>query len=348
MEESNGPAYCLEGQVLEDGWIVAERLPISPDGTGGNFSVGYALLRNGKDRAFLKALDFSRVFGRPDAMQVIESLVRNYNFEQELSYHCRDQKMTRVIRPLGHGTLHIPGFEYPDVYYIIYEMADGDSRRALSLLDQGAATWKLQTLHDVAAGLRQLHSTGIAHQDLKPSNVMCFEAARSKVGDLGQASRKDRPRPLDDDPLPGDPSYAPPEQAYRQPPADWVRRRYGCDVYHLGSLALFFFTGVSMTHALDDRLDPAHLPGVWGGDYQMVLPFVVDAWDEIMREAEHVLADGLPSTGRDIAGMIRQLTHPDPELRGHPKQLGSVNPYSLDRYVAHLDLLARRAAIERL
>lgn len=347
MENAKGPAYCLAGRQLEGGWTVEEILPLVPGGTGGNFSVGYLVERDGT-MAFLKALDFSRMFSRPNTMKMIEAMVRNYNFEQEVSYHCLDRRMTKVVHPVGHGQVLVEGFPVPDVYYIIYELADGDSRHALSTLEQGVTAWKLRTLHDVAVGLRQLHAAEVAHQDVKPSNVMCFELGGSKIGDLGQASRRDRPRPLDDCAMPGDPVYAPPEQRYGEVPSDWVKRRYGCDAYHLGSLALFFFAGVSMTAAIDERLDPAHRLGAWDGGFEMVLPFLIDAWDQVMRDAEESLERSLPEFGLGLAGMVRQLTHPDPERRGHPKALGRTNPYSLDRYVAQLDLMSRQAELRGL
>lgn len=53
-----------------------------------------------------------------------------------------------------------------------------------------------------------LHGLDIAHQDLKPSNVL---------------------------PIAGDPTYAPPELLYNYVPADWNVRRYACDVYLLGA-----------------------------------------------------------------------------------------------------------------
>jgi eukaryotic-like serine/threonine-protein kinase len=352
VDVPTGPAYCLDGMTLDDGWTVVKRLELPPDSTGGTFSIGY-VVSDAKGRvAFLKALDFSRVFGRTDTMQIIKNLVDGYDFEQQLSYLCKDRRMSRVVHPLGHGMVTVDGmgFAVPDVYYIIYEMADGDSRQALSLLGQGAVTWKLRTLHGVATGIRQLHSAGVAHQDVKPSNVMCFEIEGAKLGDLGQASRRDKPRPLDDAPLPGDPSYAPPEQWYEDAIPDWTRRRFGCDAYHLGSLLLFFFSGVSMTHAIGERLRPEHrpIPGGWDGGYELVMPFVVEAWDEVLDAAHEQIVEDLPTVGPEVVSMVRQLTHPHPERRGHPKMLGRADPYSLDRYVAQLDLLARQAEIEGL
>ena len=45
-------------------------------------------------------------------------------------------------------------------------------------------------MHHIATGLFQLHSAAVAHQDLKPSNVLVFDHSISKVADLGSASVK--------------------------------------------------------------------------------------------------------------------------------------------------------------
>ena len=47
------------------------------------------------------------------------------------------------------------------------------------------------TMASTAAALRQLHAAQMAHQDLKPSNVLVFKAeGMSKLGDMGRAWSK--------------------------------------------------------------------------------------------------------------------------------------------------------------
>ena len=50
-----------------------------------------------------------------------------------------------------------------------------------------------RTLHHIAVGLQQLHGEGIAHQDLKPSNVLFFETFGAKLADLGCADTLKNP-----------------------------------------------------------------------------------------------------------------------------------------------------------
>ncbi len=57
--------------------------------------------------------------------------------------------------------------------------------------------WTMRMLHHVAVGLQQLHGVGIAHQDLKPSNVLVFSDFISKLADLGRSAHADYEPPHD-------------------------------------------------------------------------------------------------------------------------------------------------------
>lgn len=57
-----------------------------------------------------------------------------------------------------------------------------------------------------------------------------------------------------------------------------------------------------------------------------------------------------PTVGKlnsDMSEIITQLCEPDPTRRGDPQTIGTVTPqHSLERYVARLDLLARKAELD--
>lgn len=89
--------------------------------------------------------------------------------------------------------------------------ADGDVRNHLAVAEKIELAWLLRSLHHVATGLYQLHSARVAHQDLKPSNILVFDKKLSKVSDLGSASIREVPSPRDEAPFAGDSTYAPPE-----------------------------------------------------------------------------------------------------------------------------------------
>src|SRR6185437_7605631 len=171
------PAELLAGLSLDGGWKVTERITAGPDATGGVFSVSYIVESAHSGRAFLKALDFSKAF----------------NFERDILQKCADRRMDRVVRAIGDGNVRTTATSGGGVVqYLIFELADRDVRLQLSLSSKVDLAWKLRSLHHIATGLMQLHSAGIAHQDLKPSNVLVFEGKTSKVSDLGRAAYQGR------------------------------------------------------------------------------------------------------------------------------------------------------------
>ena len=342
-------ARNLLGQELPNGWKVKERIDLPPGGTGGHFSVGYRVERNGVS-AFLKALDFEPAFEAPDPLRTLQGMTNAFAFEEDLAFKCRDRHMSRIVSPLASGTISVSGpWKIPQVSYIIFEMAEDNSRGYLGAIAQTDYAWRMRTLHQVATGLRQLHSNDIVHQDLKPSNVLVFEAAESKLADLGCASIREATGPRDGCLIPGDQSYAPPELLYEYVDPEWVIRRVGSDVYHLGSLMTFFFTGVNATHALVSRLDNELRPMVWRDEFRAVLPYLIDAWDELMSDFVETVSQVAPHHADAMGVIVRQLTHPDPMERGLPdSQNRPSRRLSLTKYVTRFDVLAREFELGRM
>jgi eukaryotic-like serine/threonine-protein kinase len=190
----------------------------------------------------------------PDPARALEAMTQAYNFERDLMAKCGEKHMDRVVRAIASGTLRIEGAPAGGVveYLLILELADYDVRAHLARLGEIELAWILRSLHHIATGLKQLHSAGIAHQDLKPSNVLIFNQDTSKVADLGRASYLGHTAPHDELSWAGDISYAPPELLYGYVHTDWRTKRFGGDLYLLGSMVVFFFTGLS-THVRIDR-----------------------------------------------------------------------------------------------
>lgn len=212
----SNPAQLLLGYELEGGWKVIQKVDPGPLATGGHFSVGYLVKRSDGKDGYLKALDFSAAFQEADVARALEAMTRAYNFERDLLNKCRDRKMKRVVTPLADGTLRLDGALGPQttVCYLIFEIAEGDIRKYRQTLKEFDLAWCLRSMHHTAVGLNQLHSSGIAHQDVKPSNVLVFAQDGSKIADLGRATDVSTPFVNDKRILPGDTGYAPPEQFY--------------------------------------------------------------------------------------------------------------------------------------
>jgi serine/threonine protein kinase len=342
MNLEDCPAAHLKGLEVDDGWVVGTRIDQQPGDTGGNFSFGYRVSHPEKGAAFLKALDYSRALRHDDVPAALKRLVDAYVYERDLLEKCSKARLSKVILPLAHGQKDVDGFQLP-VNYLIFELADGDVRNQLAATEVFDHAWVMRVLHNTAIGIQQLHGERIVHQDIKPSNLLTFEDGSSfKLGDLGRAEYQGEAGPHSAHRIAGDPTYAPPEQLYGHQPSDWHARRRSCDLYHLGSMILFLFTGVATTPAVISRLAPAQRFENWGDSYAGVLPFVRNAFDEVADE----LNEALPPFCRDRLGpAFRELCDPEPEKRGHPRAHGArhSDPYAVERYVSLFNLLALRA-----
>lgn len=338
-------AEMLEGAELPNGWKVLAKIQPESNSTGGHFSVPYVVeRREGRliKRAFLKALNFRRLAAEKDFARAMQQHAAVFNFERDTLDLCRERGLRRVATLLDAGEHRTPNNPLP-VCYIIFELAEGgDARKQVATLGRISLAWKLRTLHHIAVGLKQLHTHGIAHQDLKPSNVLFFGSFGAKVGDLGCADiiEEANQSPRGHLGIPGDPSYAPIELFYNEYSIDWKTRRLGCDLYLFGSLAVFFFTGGgSMTAILQSHLHSSHFPANWTHDYRAVLPYVFDAFERSLNQ----IAMSVPESVRPhVISIIRHLCHPDPKKRGHPEDLNG-SQFNLERIVSSLDLLATRA-----
>jgi serine/threonine protein kinase len=327
-------------ETLDGGWKVVEKVVRPPCATGSTFSTGYIVEKDGR-RGFLKASDFHDAVHSHDVMGELWELSRRYVYERDLCKQCANKYLKNVVTAVAYGEHRlIPADLKGHVSYIIFELAEGDIRKHLDKIAAAELPWRLRALHQVAVGLQQLHSADIAHQDLKPSNVLVFTDKSTKIADLGRASSRSLPSPFDGLIFPGDHRYAPPEALYRYVLPDWKHRRFGTDLYMLGSLIVFTFTKTTMTAAMLANTHAGHHPKVWGGSFAEVLPHLRQAFDT---SVEAIAKQLPPGCGNDILPVIRQLCDPDPHCRGHPQEKSANgNPQSVLRYISFLDVLAVR------
>jgi len=348
MTNSTNAAEMLEGLTVEGGWRVVRRLTRTPAQTGGNFCVGYEAVGPSGERGFLKALNIGRAMTTPDPVRMLQSLTAGFNFERDLLRKCGRTGMSRVVVSVTDGVVDVADSLPSRVNYIIFEWADGgDIRMLLDEMEAIDDAIALRSLHHMATGLKQLHSNHIAHQDLKPSNVLNFRgsegATTSKLGDLGRSTDQSTPAEHDAYEIAGDPSYAPPEQLYGATPQDFGPRRLGCDLYQLGSMITFVFAGGTFNAFLYSQVPGWLHPGNWAGTYSEALPYIRDAFGHAVNEISEAIPGGPDGA---LLGMIRYLCDPDPDLRGHPvtrRRPGS--PFDLTRVVTDLDVMVRKAEL---
>ena len=338
------PAHHLVGRDLDGEWTVVEKIHRPPSATGSNFSVGYYVQATDGRRAFLKALDFSRVMRQKNTPDLLKFMNDGYIFERDMLSECDRRRMSRIVRVLKADTLVDPQFSLA-VPYLILEPADGDIRSALDAMSTFDTAWALSACHDAAVGVRQLHGARVAHQDLKPSNFLTFGEWLGKLGDLGRCSKQGREAPHDRFEVRGDPIYAPPELLYGQLDPDWMVRCQACDVYLLGSLILFIFTRTQTTAEIMLRLPTTLKPPTCGGTfvegYSKALPYLINAFDEVADSFERQLVG---QRAGELVDHFRALCHPDPGQRaGSAQRRRDKNPYDVQRLISRLDVLRHDA-----
>ncbi len=333
----------LIGKTTPEGWFLEQAATFPADHTGGYFSKCFHVTRKGQ-KAFLKALDLDKF----DIFKIV-SFFAEFQYEQETLTICRDKRMNRIVRLLEAGAIHRGDGFHPiqsQVPFIVFELADGDIRSTLDITKAISNRWRFFVLHQTTLGLMQLHGGQIAHQDLKPSNVLRFGDKELKLGDLGRSTDRGRPAPHDGLARPGHINYAPFEQLYSyNAPAEWAQRRISSDVFQLGTLVTYAFTSVVLPRYVMAKTDPTYLPDNWGGTYADVMPFL----QANLVQSVHEISADLPAPFRDeLVQIILDLCHVDPLQRG---KFGSkngepnMNPLWLQRYVARFDILGKKASI---
>ena len=254
--------------------------------------------------------------------------------------------MSRVVRAVDDGIVMLGDDSTDIVQYIIFEPADGDLRKLISTFADIDLAWAITITHQSAVGLMQLHTQNIAHQDLKPSNVLSFAGkANAKIADLGCASRSGFRSPRDTLCIPGARQYAAPELVYGQMDRDWRVRRLAPDLFQLGSLICFLYTGKLMLATMLPHVPLEFRPSGFGGDfrgrYADAQPFIYDSFVKALNEVRPSFSGNISEAMFELMG---KLCDPNPATRGAggPKWSGA-NQYSLTPFVSRLGILQARA-----
>lgn len=332
------PAEGMTGLVLPGGWTVVRRIPKDPKHTGGYFSVGYDVEGPNGEVAFLKALDIQKVISTPGADMATRTrdLTASFVYERNLMRKCRDAGLRRVIRLLADGEESIQNMGVP---YLIFERASSDVRTEANDLNRFDFAWTLRTMHHVATGVNQLHSQSIAHQDLKPSNVLITDDGLRKLGDLGRSATAECELEHMDNYCPGDINYWPPEALYRYRDPEWINHRFGSDFYQTGNLFVYMLTGLQMTGILVQSLEAKFKPERWSGTYRQVCPYLNEAHTRCLEYVAQYVPE--MTIKNEVVNLISVLCHPVLEQRGdQSRRVLNGNPFLLDRVISKFNRFA--------
>jgi serine/threonine protein kinase len=331
-------AERLAGLVLNNRWVVIEQLSRGSDDTGGSRSVCYRATSTNGQAAFVKAFDFHL-----DAdTKKLQRNVSEFNHERDLHEYCL--QLDRVTQIYDHGLVQVDGYS---VHFLVCEYADRSFRSYHPPGDETVpASERLCGLKKIALALLQLHDSGVAHQDLKPSNAVHFDDERIKITDLGSASCRHLSAPHDADILVGQPIYAPYELLYRSPQDAWERqrRRFGCDAFLLGNLIFTVFSGASLSTLLLHAIPEPMWPTTFDGSYNDVMDVLVANHFALTRE---VLSVYVPEVVlKEVSSLVLSLCHPDPAQRGLGKGFDrGERQLDLRRCIGTLNTLANKAEL---
>ena len=111
------------------------------------------------------------------------------SFAHDAARRARFKQEARAASALNHPniiTVHDLG-EESGVSYIVTELVEGESLRALIERGPTPACRLIDIAAQIADGLAVAHTAGITHRDLKPENIMLTREGRVKILDFGLA-----------------------------------------------------------------------------------------------------------------------------------------------------------------
>jgi len=332
------PAFetVLIGYVLEDTWkIQAHREEVVSGIIRIPTLTFEARDANGR-KALVKVLDLRVNDAAPDELKDLEMRLKAFNYQRELIARLSQERLRGVVRALHSGSIPVTGAPLGRVFYLIFEWSDDDLRSQVALQERFDVGYALRVLHQAAIALHELHYRQVAHQSLRPANVV-FLANHVKLGEFSCAIDGRRPRP-DGAPV-VDWTCAPPEVLY-QMKLESMNSRFLIDLYQFGSLIAYVFSGTSLSSQLGQHLQPIHHWRRWTGSFADALPYVNHAFGDVLAE----LTAHLPGECREpLLTAVRELCAPDPLRRGHPRNRAGQGPqHSTERYISLFDRLAKR------
>lgn len=325
--------------TLLNNWKVIERIRRDAVRSGEPRSSCYRAVGKNGENAFIKAFDFRQADIDTDPKS-LENMLREFNHERDVHELCRDRRLARITRIHDTSKVVVDG---QAVHFLVCEYAPQSLREAQPPGKGCVPAWeRLEALRKVAAGVAQLHSIEVAHQDIKASNAVACTCGDVKVSDLGSSSCRTLP-PVPHDLLSfcGQPNYAPYELLYSFH-GNWTQRRIGCDMFLLGNMLYTSFAGHSLSVILLHCI-PHELRHDKTDDYELVLPFLIESHNEVL---PMVVAETFPpEINEDARKLLMSMCHPDPRIRGLALNRNKSVQYSLERCISALDLMSRKCQL---
>ena len=334
---------------IENGWTVTEFLKKNEDFTGGAYSLTFKVKKD-EEFGFLKVYDFQSYIEKyPEKEQadIQKLMLSHYIYERNLHTACSKRSIDKVCYAIGAGSMKIeviPGIPPLLAHYLIFKLAESDVHKRIfdQQIESKDALWKFKMLHHTAIAMKQLYSVQIYHQDLKPSNVLCFSEDDYKISDLGRSFTKREECPFASEPYWGDKRYLAPEISYQSPPDDESMRAKMTDLYLFGSLIYHSFSYQCYSSKLYSELDyNFHSGGTVS--YEQVLPQLQEIHIKIIQQFKESLRFP-PDINDKLADCVYSLCHPDYKQRHHPQQSSPQYNHmvNLEKLISTFDFLTRK------
>lgn len=339
------------------GWKVVRQLYYNDITT--RYALFFYVEKDGEN-AIMKVIDYEKC----NTGDKKEGLTRNeliscettaFGYETKIAKTCVGQHMGNVIRYIESGETELNGYPIPTVTYIVYEQSEGKisdfltfSSKASFVADLKMLIDKLKSLHQVAKGVRQLHTHFIAHHNITPHNIEVLESnGKFKLSGL-QTSRSQQPdlqSPEHYRLYNGDLTFAPPEAFFAYKIPDEMVAYYQIDTYMLGNMIVYYLTGLNMTTLLNHHLHYSLKEmASHGDDYLTVLPEISNAFNMVLENLKSCVR--IDELRQPIIELIECLCNPDPDRRGYPGNFNTSEANSdLQRVITRLDVLYNKAQL---
>lgn len=338
--------YTLEGRTLESGWHVLHKIEPKSTRQKGKYSVCYLVEKDGQQR-FMKVMDINEHIRHLEPGEtradVFKRVLTQYTYERDVCNLCKGKHLSNVTVVIDAGEESLNDEVYVPMYYLIFEMADGDVIDAMQDSAKLDFAWRLRSLHSVAVGLQQLHTAGITHEDIKPSNILTFDKNKiTKVGDLGCSTCDTIRSPFEDNPFPGDHNYAPPERAYHYHISDLRLSKKLTDCYLLASLITFYITGMSLNALMMQFIPDSFKPDLYSGSFEDLKYYLDYAFSKSLERIKEDIP--FKELEDQLIGIIRQLGDPDPNNRCKQVETQKQSPRSeIEKTISSLNYACNQA-----